>query len=53
MAATGSTRSRRPAPTEIVELKNGEIRAFEVTPEDVGLRARRRRPQLKGGDAGA
>ena len=38
------------APTRIVELKNGEIRAFEVTPEDVGL-ARADPAALKGGDA--
>ena len=30
------------APTQIVELKDGAIRAFEVTPEDVGLAPRRR-----------
>ena len=38
------------APTRIVELKNGEIRAFGVTPEDVGL-ARADPAALKGGDA--
>jgi len=38
------------APTRIVELKNGEIRSFEVTPEDVGL-ARADPAALKGGDA--
>jgi anthranilate phosphoribosyltransferase len=38
------------APTRIVELKNGEIRAFDVTPEDVGL-ARADPAALKGGDA--
>ena len=38
------------APTRIVELKNGEIRAFEVAPEDVGL-ARADPAALKGGDA--
>src|SRR6202453_4419865 len=37
-------------PTRIVELKNGEIRDFEVTPEDVGL-ARADPAALKGGDA--
>jgi anthranilate phosphoribosyltransferase len=35
--------------TEIVELKDGEIRAFEVSPEDVGL-ARAEPSALKGGD---
>ena len=38
------------APTRIVELKNGEIRAFEAAPEDVGL-ARADPAALKGGDA--
>src|SRR3984885_3182813 len=37
-------------PTRIVELKNGDMRAFEVTPEDVGL-ARADPAALKGGDA--
>jgi anthranilate phosphoribosyltransferase len=37
-------------PTRIVELKNGDIRDFEVTPEDVGL-ARADPAALKGGDA--
>ena len=36
-------------PTRIVELNNGEIRAFEVVPEDVGL-ARANPDELKGGD---
>ncbi len=35
--------------TEIVELKDGEIRNFDVTPEDVGLR-RSAPAELKGGD---
>jgi anthranilate phosphoribosyltransferase len=37
------------APTEIVELRHGEIRAFTVAPEDVGLR-RAAPAELKGGD---
>jgi anthranilate phosphoribosyltransferase len=37
------------AATRIVELKHGEIRAFEVTPEDVGL-PRADPAALKGGD---
>jgi len=37
------------AATEIVELKNGEIRAFSIAPEDVGLR-RAAPAELKGGD---
>lgn len=36
-------------PTRIVELKNGEIREFSVTPEDVGL-PRAEPAALKGGD---
>jgi len=36
-------------PTRIVELKHGEIRAFEVVPEDAGL-PRARPDELKGGD---
>ncbi|THD43224.1 MAG: anthranilate phosphoribosyltransferase [Bradyrhizobium sp.] len=36
--------------TKIVELKDGQIRAFEVTPEEVGL-ARVELAALKGGDA--
>ena len=36
-------------PTQIVELKDGEIRAFTVAPEDVGL-ARAEPAALKGGD---
>ncbi len=36
-------------PTEIVELNAGEIRAFTVKPEDVGLR-RASPAELKGGD---
>ena len=35
--------------TEIVELKDGEIRAFTISPEDVGL-ARAEPAALKGGD---
>ena len=38
------------APTSIVELRNGEIRSFEVTPEEVGLK-RALPADLKGGDA--
>ena len=37
-------------PTQIVELKGGEIRAYEVTPEDVGL-PRADPGALRGGDA--
>jgi anthranilate phosphoribosyltransferase len=37
------------AATEIVELKDGEIRNFSITPEDVGLR-RAAPAELKGGD---
>jgi anthranilate phosphoribosyltransferase len=37
------------APTEIVELRNGEIRTFTIEPEDVGLR-RAAPAELKGGD---
>jgi anthranilate phosphoribosyltransferase len=37
-------------PTRIVELKDGEIRAFDVTPEDVGL-PRADPAALRGGDA--
>jgi anthranilate phosphoribosyltransferase len=37
-------------PTKIVELANGQIRGFEVKPEDVGL-ARADPSALKGGDA--
>ena len=36
-------------PTKIVELKNGAIHAFEVTPEDAGL-ARAEPAALKGGE---
>jgi anthranilate phosphoribosyltransferase len=36
-------------PSEIVELKDGEIRAFTVQPEDVGLK-RSSPAELKGGD---
>src|ERR1700733_14831294 len=46
----GLDEMKKRAPTRIVELKNGEIRAFEVTPEDVGL-ARADPAALKGGDA--
>ncbi len=38
------------APTKIVELDNGEIRAFEITPEELGLK-RAQPSDLKGGDA--
>ena len=37
-------------PTKVVELKNGAIRAFEVAPEEVGLK-RVELAALKGGDA--
>ena len=37
------------APTEIVELRDGAIRSFTVTPEDVGLR-RSSPAELKGAD---
>jgi anthranilate phosphoribosyltransferase len=37
------------APTEIVELRNGEIRSFTIQPEDVGLK-RAAPADLKGGD---
>jgi anthranilate phosphoribosyltransferase len=37
------------APTEIIELREGEIRGFSVAPEDVGLR-RASLAELKGGD---
>ncbi len=37
-------------PTHVAELKDGEIREFEVTPEEAGL-ARVVPDQLKGGDA--
>jgi len=37
------------AATEIVELKDGEIRNFSITPEDVGL-TRAAPAELKGGD---
>jgi anthranilate phosphoribosyltransferase len=36
-------------PTRVVELKDGEIRAFEISPEDVGI-ARANPADLKGGD---
>ena len=36
-------------PTDIVELKDGDIRAFSISPEDVGL-ARSDPADLKGGD---
>jgi anthranilate phosphoribosyltransferase len=36
-------------PTRIVELKNGEIRAFEINPEDAGL-SRANPEALRGGD---
>jgi anthranilate phosphoribosyltransferase len=38
------------APTKVVELRNGEIREFEVAPEDAGL-PRADPEALKGGDA--
>jgi anthranilate phosphoribosyltransferase len=37
-------------PTKIVELRDGDIRSFEVSPEDVGLK-RSQPSELKGGDA--
>ena len=37
------------APTEIVELRDGEIRSFTISPEDVGLK-RAEPAALKGGD---
>ena len=37
-------------PTSVVELADGAIRAFEITPEEVGL-ARANPADLKGGDA--
>jgi anthranilate phosphoribosyltransferase len=36
-------------PTNVVELKNGSIRAFEITPEEAGL-ARAKPAALRGGD---
>ena len=39
-------------PTSVAELKNGEIRTFEITPEDAGL-ARAKPEALRGGDANA
>jgi anthranilate phosphoribosyltransferase len=36
-------------PTQIVELRDGEIRAFEIQPEDVGI-AKADPAELKGGD---
>jgi anthranilate phosphoribosyltransferase len=36
-------------PTQVVELKDGEIRAFEVNPEDAGL-PRANLEELRGGD---
>ena len=36
-------------PTKVVELKDGAIRAFEITPEDAGL-MRGKREALKGGE---
>lgn len=38
------------APTSIVELRDGKIHSFEITPEQVGLK-RGRPADLKGGDA--
>ena len=38
------------ASTKIVELDKGEIRAFEITPEELGLK-RAQPSELKGGDA--
>ena len=37
-------------PTSVAELKNGEIRTFEITPEDAGL-PRATPEALRGGDA--
>jgi len=39
-------------PTTVAELKNGNIRSFDVTPEDAGL-PRATAAELKGGDAEA
>lgn len=39
-------------PTAIAELKNGEVRSFEITPEDAGL-PRHPKGALAGGDAEA
>ena len=39
-------------PTSVAELKNGEIRTLEITPEDAGL-ARAKPEALRGGDANA
>ena len=39
-------------PTAVAELKNGEIKSFEITPEDAGL-PRAHADALKGGDAAA
>ena len=44
--ATGSTRSRPPAPALSPRSKGGNLRSFEITPEEAGLpRADARRPQ--------
>lgn len=37
-------------PTDIIELKNGDIASFRITPEDYGLR-KAKLEDLKGGDA--
>jgi anthranilate phosphoribosyltransferase len=37
-------------PTHVAELRDGQVRTFEVTPEDAGL-PRRKAEELKGGDA--
>ena len=39
-------------PTAVAALENGEVRTFEITPEDVGL-ARAKPEALRGGDADA
>jgi anthranilate phosphoribosyltransferase len=43
---------RLTGPTHVAELENGNIRTFDVTPEDAGL-PRASREELKGGDARA
>ena len=39
----GWTSSRSRAPTRVVELRDGELDTYDVTPEEVGLEPRRRR----------
>ena len=52
MARTGSTRSTSGRDDRVAELKNGAVRVFEITPEDVGL-PRAKPEALRGGDAEA